>query len=316
MLPLAITMTVQENIPLAPHTTFKIGGKARYFISVESIDDLRSALAWAQEKKIPYFILAGGSNVLIADTGFDGVVIKMELSAVDIDLSTNECLAEAGSSLMDVIHTVCNAGLSGMESMYGIPGTVGGAVRGNAGAFGTEVVDVLASTTALNVNTQEVRVFTNEECEFGYRTSFFKKNPEWIILSVIFALEEADPQECLAKAQATLDTRNERQIQDICSAGSFFMNPVAPKEVQEMFETEKGTPVREERVPAGWLIDKAGFKGVCEKDVCTGERSANYLINTDNARAQDVLALAQRIKERVKDEFNVELSEEVTHVGF
>lgn len=309
-------MNVQKNISLATHTTFNIGGNARYFIEVTDLEEIQEALEYAKQNKSPFAIFGGGSNILVADDGFDGVVVKIALSALDIDLSSGEFFAEAGSSLMETIRTVCSAGLTGMEAMYGIPGTVGGAVRGNAGAFGTEIVDTLVTATALNTETNEVRTFTNPECEFDYRNSFFKKNPEWIILSASFALKTDESEECLRKADEILAIRNERQIQNIHSAGSYFMNPIVSENLQALFEEEKGTPSRGGRVPAGWLIEKAGFKGVSKNGASTGERSSNYVINTGGAVAADVQELTKEIQDKVKEEFGVELEREITQVGF
>lgn len=308
-------MKIQEHVPLAPHTTFKVGGNARYFTIVSKVADLNAALDYAEVRKLPFFILAGGSNMLIPDEGFDGLVIKMSFENFDIRSNSTIVTAEAGCSLMTLINAACNAGLSGMESLYGVPGTVGGAVRGNAGAFGTEVANVLESATALNTKTREERTFSNTDCTFSYRNSYFKMNPEWLILSATFKLTNADAKECLQKAEDTLGERNKRQIQDIRSAGSFFMNPRVPKKIQQLFKEEKGIDARGCRVPAGWLIDKAGFKGYCEGNVCTGERSSNYFINKEGATAQEVVALAEKIKEAVREQFGVELQEEVTKIN-
>ena len=309
-------MEIQENVPLAPLTTFQIGGNARYFIEVKNADDLGAALSYAETRKLPYFILAGGSNVLVADTGYDGVVIKMSFDRRDVDTKTQEVTAEAGCSLMETILDATKYGFIGMGGMYGIPGTVGGAVRGNAGAFGVEVVDVLKQVTALNVDTREIKTFENSDCGLGYRTSIFKKSKEWIILSATFKFKQGTPEEAGAEAEEVLGQRNTRQIQDIRSAGSFFMNPKVSNDIQEVFKEEKGSEAREGRVPAGWLIEKAGFKGACEGNVCTGERSANYVINKGGASATNVRVLTQNIQNTVRDKLDVELQEEITLIGF
>ena len=310
-------MEIQKNVPLAVLTTFKIGGNARYFVEITKASDLGAALDYAQTRKLPFLVLAGGSNVLIADGGFDGLVIHITFNKVDVYTQDSTITAEAGANLMQLIRKCCEMGLSGMENMYGIPGSVGGAVRGNAGAFGTEVDDVLQSVTALNVATREEKVFTKAECNFAYRQSMFKNSSEWVILSATFQLQRSDPQQSLGKADEILALRNERQIQDIRSAGSFFMNPRVPADIQALFVQEKKELAREGRVPAGWLIDKAGLKGKCTNDqVCTGDRSANYIINRDRATAAEVMTLASEIKTTVGQKFGVELREEVTLVGF
>lgn len=309
-------MDIQENVPLAPHTTFNIGGPAKYFVEVTNKKDLGVALDYAQAHGVQFFILAGGSNVLVADEGFNGLVIKIAFDAYKIDENKGEVSAEAGCSLMEVIKEASTANLSGMEALYGIPGSVGGAVRGNAGAFGTEMLDIVSTVEALNIETREIKVFSHDECLFSYRNSFFKENKDWIILSVIFTLVQNESEHPMKGAEKILALRNERQIQGIQSAGSFFMNPKVSAEVQAVFKSEKGLVARENRVPAGWLIDRAGFKDVCKDGVCTGVRSANYIINKGDASASAVQLFVKEIQSEVENKLGIELVEEVTTVGF
>ncbi len=306
----------QEQVPLAPYTTFQLGGDARYFADITNAADLGIALDYAETRNLPFVILAGGSNVLVSDTGFDGLVIHIGFKKYSIDADSGIVRAEAGASLMEVIEAAAQSGLTGMEAMYGIPGTVGGAVRGNAGAFGTEVVDVLSEVTALNISTREIKTFTHEECNCTYRSSFFKRNPEWIVLSATFALTQDTDGNALKRIRETLAMRNERQIQNIRSAGSFFMNPTVPEALQTQFQDEKGAPSHNGRVPAGWLIEKAGFKGQCVNGICTGERSANYIINDGAGSAQAVLELTSAIHAKIFTDFGITLQPEITQIGF
>lgn len=308
-------MEIREQVPLAPYTTFQIGGNARYFIEVAQLSQLGAALDYAHTRHLPFFILGGGSNVLVADEGFEGVVIQLSFGKVEVDYGARTVAAQAGSALRDVIHEAASAGLSGMESLYGIPGTVGGAVRGNAGAFGVDVKDVLEEAVALNIQTREVRTFSNAACHFAYRNSFFKQHADWIVLSATFSLAPDEDGTVRERANKVLAERNKRQIQDIRSAGSYFMNPVVHEGLRSMFQEEKGEPARENRVPAGWLIEKVGLKDYCEGGACTGARSANYIINDGTATAAAVQALAQKIRTTVGDRLGVELHEEVTRVG-
>ncbi len=307
-------MQMQHDIPLADYTTFGIGGRAAHFIDVATVDDVREAIAYARDHELPWQVLAGGSNVLVADAGYAGVVIHLCSNLMEVSGTTVE--AAAGCVLATCISDTAQRGLGGWEHMYGIPGTIGGAVRGNAGAFGTEIGDVVTQVHAYNVTTDDVRDFQHAECAFGYRSSFFKAHPEWIILSATLQLTEGDSATLQARADEILQERNDRQIQDIKSGGSFFMNPIVPEDIQNAFEREKGMPAREGRVPAGWLIEKSGCKGVCVGDACTGTRSANYVINTDTARASDVRTLTQNIKAAVRQTWGVALEEEVTQLGF
>ncbi|PCI30572.1 UDP-N-acetylenolpyruvoylglucosamine reductase [Candidatus Kaiserbacteria bacterium] len=302
-------ITIQENINLSEHTTFEIGGNARYFVEVNSMTDLEAALEYAKENRLKYFVFSGGSNLLVSDEGFDGLAIKISMSVLSI--TGTEVVAEAGCSLMEVIHETTLEKLGGMESMYGIPGSVGGALRGNAGAFGTEMKDVVKEVTAFNVWTHQLRKFSNIQCKFGYRDSYFKKDKDWVILSVTFSLTKDEKSH--NKAHMTLSLRNERQIQGIKSAGSFFENPLVNTKIQKMFFDEKGVEAKDGRVPAGWLIEKSGFRGVCENGVCTGERSSNYVIN-EEGDSEAVIALTTKIKEKVFRDHGVELVLEVTTI--
>lgn len=303
-----MTLDIQENVPLAPLTTFKIGGAARYFVEVRTEDDIHEALEWARVRNIRFVILAGGSNVLIRDDGVDGLVIR--IAGNGFDFVENVLTADAGCNLLSTIRVGSDKGLGGWEKLAGIPGSIGGAARGNAGAFGTEIKDVAKSVRAIHALSGEVKEFSNAECGFGYRDSFFKRNSEWIILSVVVELKKMDPEESIRLIQETIAEREKRHLQNVCAAGSFFMNPVAPDAVRERFEKEKMMSSREGRVPAGWLIERAGMKGAAVGGAVASLQHPNYIVNTGNASAGDVLDLAQRIKEAVKKEFGVHLEEE------
>ena len=302
-------MDLKQNIPLAPYTTFNIGGPAKFFVEVHTLAEVQEALDWVNEHNEQIFILSGGSNILFRDEGFDGLVIKLGNNNIDINDTT--IIAGAGAVLKDMIMQACHAGLTGMENMYGIPGCIGGAVRGNVEAFGTEVRDVLTTTTAIHTKTKEIRTFTPDECELGYRTSFFKTHTDWLIFEATFELKKRSAYDCVARANQTMDERNKRQLQNVQSAGSFFMNPSVPESIQKMFKEEKGVEARDGKVPAGWLTDKIGARGMCVGDACISEQHANYLINTGNATAREVRELSTKIKNIVSEKFGVQLQEEV-----
>lgn len=301
-------LDIREDVPLAPLTTFKIGGPARYFADVRSEADMEEAIAWAKEKGIDFVILAGGSNVLIPDGGLSALVIHpvgnlygFENGVVDTWAATN---------LLLLIQTIGAQGYGGWEKLAGIPGTAGGAVRGNAGAFGSEIKDFVSAARALNVKTGEAREFSNAECDFGYRHSFFKDHPEWFILRAVIRLRPIDPDESMRVSNETIAEREKRHLQDVQAAGSFFMNPTVPEEIVRMFEEEKAVRSRESRVPAGWLIEKAGMKGATVGGAIASLQHPNYIVNQGNATAHDVRNLAQQIKLEVFNKFGIELREE------
>lgn len=299
---------IKMNIGLAPLTTFEIGGEARYFVEVKTEDELREAIAWAHEKRVRVIILSGGSNVLIPDQGLDALVVRLTGSL--FSFVGTELAADAGCNLLELIRAAGEKGLGGWENLAGIPGSVGGAVRGNAGAFGSEIQDFVTRVRAIDSETGEMREFSNDVCDFSYRHSFFKDTPEWIITRVQVRLAHADP-ETIAKAiEKTIAEREKRHLQNVRAAGSYFMNPVAPQEIVELFEKEKQVESREGRVPAGWLIEKAGMKGAMVGGAIASLQHPNYIVNTGNATSGDVRELAEKIKETILAQFGVALQEE------
>lgn len=301
-------MRIQENIPLAPFTTFGIGGPASYFIDVANEHDVREALAFAREKSLPHIVLAGGSNVLVPDDGLRSVVLHIVEGSYA--LQDGVLTADFGCNLLTLIRACGTRGFGGWEKLSGIPGTVGGAIRGNAGAFGPEIKDFVLSVRALNAKSGETRDFENSVCDFSYRHSFFKDNPDWIITSVTLKLNAVEPAESTRLSDDTIAERERRHLQNVRAAGSFFMNPSAPAHIVEMFETEKGLKSRENRVPAGWLIEKAGMKGATVGGAIASLQHPNYIVNQGTATAHDVRNLAQMIKLEVFNQFGVELKEE------
>lgn len=301
-------LEIVQQRPLSGLTTFQIGGKAEYFVEVKNENEIRDALGWARERDVPFTVLAGGSNVLIPDQGIKGLVMRIGGERFAFSGSTLE--ADAGCSLRSLIRASADEGFGGWEKLSGIPGTIGGAVRGNAGAFGPEIKDFLTWARAINTNTEDVHEFSNAECDFSYRNSFFKKNPAWIITKVHIGLETIDQVESKASIQATIKEREKRHIQDVRAAGSFFMNPIAPAHIVAMFEEEKGTESRGSRVPAGWLIEKAGMKGATVGGAQSSPMHPNYLVNIGGAKSSEVIQLAAQIKHEVFQKFALTLEEE------
>ncbi len=302
-----MALEIRENVALAPYTTFQIAGNARYFVEVQTEEEVREALAWAKEKGMRYVPLSGGSNVLVPDQ-LDALVILFVGNLCDVQGTVID--SWTGGNLFLLIRTMGIRNLGGWEKLAGIPGTIGGAVRGNAGAFGSEIKDFVTSVRALNGTTGVVKEFGNAECEFAYRNSFFKQHPEWLITRVQLTLQSVDPEESANLANETIAERERRHLQNVKAAGSFFMNSVASQEIIDMFESEKGVKSREGRVPAGWLIEKAGMKGATVGGAIASLQHPNYIVNTGNATSHDVRNLAQMIKLEVFNQFGIELHEE------
>lgn len=301
-------MQIKENVPLAPLTTFGIGGSARFFTEVTNEPEIKEALIYAREHGLPPTVLAGGSNVLIPDEGVSGLVIHV---VEGMHQFSNRVLkADAGCNLFKLIQGANTQHLGGWEKLAGIPGSIGGAVRGNAGAFGTEINNFVTAVRAIHRTTVKSRGFVHPYFGFAYRDSYFKQHPEWIITSVTVELLPAKVDESLKLIQETIAEREKRHLQNVRAAGSYFMNPVAPPEVIGLFEKEKKVKSRENRVPAGWLIEKVGLKGATVGGAIASLQHPNYIVNENNATAADVLSLASKIRNEVSKQFGVRLEEE------
>lgn len=310
-------INIQENVILAPYTTFKIGGPARYFVEITSEEELGEALDYALKNKLKFFVLGGGSNVLISDQGFDGLVIKLKNAECKISETKIEC--GAGASLLRVVRLAADNFLTGLEWAAGIPGTVGGAVRGNAGAFGSNMRNSIEKIRVFVLEGDKFigKDFTVDECEFEYRNSLFKKNNNLIIFSVILKLEKGDGEEIQNKTKEIIEKRNQMHPQGTASAGSFFVNPqVKNEKLLDAFEKDSGKSFPDNTIPAGWLIQEAGLMGKKVGGAMISEKHSNFIVNAGNAKAEDVIILMDVIKEKVRTKLGVQLVSEVNFLGF
>lgn len=310
-------MTFQSNVPLARFTTFRIGGPAKLFAEVSNAIELAECYERAQRDDLPVFVFSGGSNILFSDSGFNGLVVRLIDGGLQVH-SGSRMSVGAGKPLSEAVLAACEAGLSGIEKLSGIPGSVGGAIRGNAGAFGVEIGDRIVSVKALHSETGMVKEYRQVECQFGYRSSLFKAHPEYIVLSAEFQFfPTMNPGALLSEAQEIRDKREAKHPQEVFCAGSFFINPVVKDEgLRREFAKDSGKEPKDEKLPAGWLIDQVGLRGKIIGHAKISEIHPNYLINTGGATAEDVITLASIVKQRVRDELNVRLQEEVQLVGF
>ncbi len=307
-------MDIQQNIPLAPLTTFKIGGPAKYFCKVKSLEDLKEALLWVEEKKLPYFILGGGSNLLISDEGFSGLVIKNEIS--NIILENNIVKSGSGTPLVNLIAFTTEHGLEGLQKLTGIYGTVGGALFGNAGAYGQTISDYL--TEVVFLNNMELETWDKEKCQFGYRDSVFKKN-SYIILEACFKLPQGDTQ-ILQKEIAELVTQRQAKFPSTLKCpGSFLKN--IPVENISADPANAGLKlilqdkIVHGKVPAAVLLDLVGAKGRKIGEIKVTDYHANLIINESHGKAQDVWQLAHDLVQAVKEKFAITLEPEVQFIN-
>ncbi len=265
---------LKENISLAKHTSFRIGGLAKYFFIAKTKKDLIKAIKASKQFNLPFFVLGGGSNILVSDKGFDGLVIKFETP-----------------KLSDLIKLSLENNLTGLEWLVGIPGTIGGAIHGNAGANGKSMKDIIKEVEVYNIKKNKIEKFSNKDCKFKYRNSIFKNDKNLIILFAEIELEKGDSKKSKQIIKEILKDRIEK-IPKGYSAGSIFKNP-------------KG-------YSAGELIEKCDLKGKKIGGAQVSFQHANFIINfTGKAKAEDVMNLIKLIKSVVKDKTGIKLEEEI-----
>lgn len=326
------------NIPLSKYSNYKIGGNAHYFFVAKDLSDLAAAVEKANKNKLPVFILGGGTNLLIDDKGFAGLVLKPEIKF--LKLSTYEVdnfLVEVGAGVLisELLEFCIESSLSGLEWAGGLPGTVGGAIRGNAGAFRGEIKDAIVDVTSCLVNSQASlkksdRFFPitpyriikrgKSECNFGYRDSIFKQGGgKEIILSATFALRGGDKNAIRQSVEDKIKWRTEKQPLDHPNIGSIFKNvdwKLVPKVWQEKEEIKKHIKTDPFLVlPAATLIDKSGLKGVSFGGAMISPKHPNFIVNLRTASAGDVKKLIDLVKITVKDKFDISLEEEIIYVS-
>lgn len=291
--------TIDEKIvfdePMKKHTSFKIGGVADLFVKVNSQDEVIQAIEYAKNNGLPITVIGNGSNLLVTDKGIRGLVIKIDIQDLKIEKFKEyvEISVGSGYKMMALAIKLANEGILGFEELSGIPGTIGGAVYMNAGAYGKEIKDIVISTTCMDFD-GNIFELTNEEQEFSYRSSIFNKK-DYIILETKLRLEYGKKQEIQNKMNGYKAKRKEKQPIEYPSAGSSFK--------------------RKEGVITAKLIDECGLKGFSIGGAKVSEKHAGFIINTGNATAKDVLDLVKYIKEKVYEKYEIKIEEEIKIVG-
>jgi len=291
---------LKRNVFLEKCTTFRIGGLAKYFFIAKTEEDLILAIKLAKKFSLPFFILGGGSNLLIADKGFKGLVIKIQNSKLIVK---NEGLkikifCEAGASLLKLVLKSLQKEVTGLEWAIGIPGTLGGAIYGNAGAFGSCIAEVIKTIRVLEIQNSKFKIknFSKKECKFGYRESIFKKNKNLVILSAILQLKKEKKEKIKKKIKEYLNYRKKTQPLNFPSIGSVFKNPLS--------------------FSAGDLIERTGLKGKRIGKIRISEKHANFIVNLGGGKAKEAVRLINLIKRKVKEKFGIALKEEIQYLGF
>jgi UDP-N-acetylmuramate dehydrogenase len=338
-------LTIEENISLAPLTTLEVGGPARYFLRAESEEDVLAGFKFAEDKGIPVFVLGGGSNVLVSDSGFDGLVIRIELKGIAFN---GPVVTAAGGENWDTFVGICvERNIAGVECLSGIPGTVGGTPVQNVGAYGQDVSETIQSVRCLDRHSNSIVDLSNAECGFSYRRSIFNttERDRYVVLSVAYRLEQLgkpkivyrDLIEEFAMRQPTLKEaragvlrirRRKSMVIDAedpnCrSAGSFFKNPIVDHWVVDEIQDNVGEwvpqfpePGTKVKVPAAWLIEHAGFhKGYVMGNAGISTNHTLAIINRGGATTSEIVALKDAIQLAVKERFGLELVPEPVFVG-
>ena len=349
-------MLIRENVPLAPLTTLGVGGPARYFIEARSEAEVLEAVEFARSRALPLFLLGGGSNIVVADAGFAGLVLKVSITDVaqrEGSGGTALFVAGAGCDWDGFVERTVEAGCAGLECLSGIPGTAGGTPIQNVGAYGQEVSETIAEVRALDLRSRRIETLSNRECGFAYRSSVFNTSERgrYIIVSVSFALRPGGKpslrypdvqrffaggtkEPSLSEVRAAVREIRHRKAmlivpgeEDARSAGSFFKNPI----VQQSLVDELSTRLASEgfqlpnfpagdgfrKLPAAWLVEHAGFtKGYTRGRAAISRKHALAIVNRGGATAADIIALKDEIRARIFEEFGIRLEPEPVFVGF
>ena len=284
---------VLVNEPMASHTTFRIGGPADYFVMPETVEELAGVLALCKEENVPYFILGNGSNLLVGDKGFRGVVIQLYKNFDGLEIDGTKVTAKSGAMLIRVAKEAGKAGLTGLEFASGIPGTIGGAMVMNAGAYGGEMKDVVTAVTVLTKN-GEIKTLTGEEMNFRYRGSVVEDEGH-IVLEAVMELTEGNLDEIQARMDELSVQRRTKQPIEYPSAGSTFKRP--------------------EGYFAGKLIQDADLRGYQVGGAQVSEKHCGFVINAGGATAADVMQLMKDVSDKVNAQFGVTLVPEVKRIG-
>lgn len=340
-------MEIKTNISLSPYTTFKVGGPAKFFALAKTIEDWRSALDFARDKKLPIFILGGGSNVIINDNGFDGLVIKNEISGIKIVKETKSSVwveAAAGETWSALVNYCVTHNYYGLENLFLIPGTVGAAPVQNIGAYGVEFKDTCHSVRVMSLEDGNLHELSASECDFAYRDSIFKGRAKgkYAVIGVVMKLSK-QPRWFLEYGnikdkllEKGISTPNARQLVEvimeirnsklpnpaiISNAGSFFKNPEISEadfgKLNQLFPEIKSFPGSRQgliKIAAGWLIEQAGFKGKTFGHVGTYENQALIIVNHGGASAQEIIDFSETIVKAVRDKFGIILEREVNFI--
>lgn len=313
---------ISKNVSLKDFSNYKIGGNAAYFFEISTKEELLECLKeWKNisldfpKDKQKIFILGSGTNILFSDEGFNGLIIKNSINGIQKE--GNKVSVGAGTQVSKLIDFCIKNSLSGLEWTGGLPGTIGGAIRGNAGAFGGETKDNVKEVISLNLKTLETETRTNDECKFSYRNSIFKNQAtDEIIISAVFNLRSGNKEDIESKSQEKIEYRKAKHPLEYPNIGSIFKN-VHVNQVPDEFKDELSQYIKSDPfpvIPAAKLIFLSNLKGKRVGDVMVSEKHTNFIINLGNGKASQVKELIEIIKNEIKNKFGVVLEEEIMYL--
>jgi UDP-N-acetylmuramate dehydrogenase len=305
-------ITVLRDAPLSSFTRFGIGGPADLFAETRNTETFVEAWRIARASGLETVVIGGGTNLIVSDTGFRGVVLKLSNNRIGAQGLTAH--VESGASLQHLVDFTVDAGLKGLETMTGIPGSTGAAIYGNAGAYGHSIAERISVVRFFDGEC--VREFDNAQCEFHYRESVFKRHKEWIIFSAELALEPGDAAALRETADKILDIRNRKYPPTMKCAGSIFKNFLLAELPPRVAGEIPAKAIIEGKVPSAWFLEQVGAKGMREGDIQVADYHANLIYNAGAGTARDLVALISELKERVERRWGIPLEEEVQYVGF
>ncbi len=308
-----MNIRITENILFSSLTTLRIGGPIKYFAPATTEEELFHLIEMAKGKSLHYLIIGGGSNLLVSGDGFDGLVIQNLIQSIEKKDDVLE--VGAGTDLQALVWYANKSGISGFEKLAGIPGSVGGAVYGNAGAYGQAISDNVLWIEVGEPKDGTTKKLKSEECGFGYRKSKFKETKD-LILRMGFSITPGDSKELLKTSQEIVKMRMQKYPPGIACPGSFFKNVEVDKLDKGILSRIPKDKIMFGKIPAGWLLEEVGAKGARKNGVEIAPWHGNLFVNQGGGRAEDFLYLAKEYRQKVKERFGIELEPEVQLVGF
>lgn len=306
-------MKIEENVSFSDLTTVGLGGPARFLIRVQQSKELPQAIQFAKEKNLPYKVIGGASNLLISDAGYEGVIIKMENSGIFQNKDT-QLVVQSGTPLQQLVDYTIEHSLMGLQNMIGIPGTVGGAIYGNAGAYGQSISDHCLSVSVLDPETSEAKTLIKNECGFGYRESAFIKS-NLIILQTYHQFSRGKKDVLFTEAKKTLELRQKKYKPGLLCPGSFFKNFLTNRIPQQVLDKLPPRVDTFGKTPAYIFLEQLGAKGDRIGNIQITPFHANLIVNLGNGTAKDFWALTKKWHDKVKEVYGIELEPEVQFIN-